>query len=853
ASTNLTMKVNPPDDSYEPNDDIDNASLITQGVISNLRCFNADYYKFTMNAGDKVYINVSFNHSEGDLDIRLYNPQKTQVAYNGSSSSVERITYTANMSGFYYLYVYGYNGATNPNYTISLVIQSGVPQPYLSGGGVSPSSGNESTTFNFSVNYTHPANTAPTVKNILIDGIPYPMSTTDTNYTDGSIFTYSTMLPVGTHNFSFNFSDGSTYAVFPASGNLTVTVTPGPSDVYNLTTVEAIMANPQAYNNTQVKIPNAYIVYVKNNYTFNVTDGPANTTQIMIYCALNSNYPNGIQNNTYVDIYGVVVPYGSIWEIKIRANTFDRVVNSSGSTNTPPDLLSPTRDPMSGNTSTLFTFFITYRDIDGDLPSKIEIILDGTPLAMTAADSSPVTTGRLYSYSTYLPAGNHQYRFTATDGVNPAVSTITFTDLTVSDSGSQNHAPTLSAPSVTPVSGSMSSSFVFRVTYTDEDNDPPSKIEVCIDGNLYDLYQANPADQNYKDGKVYNCSFTGSFFGSVPGTHSYYFKANDGRGGTAETTPSTFTITSQNNPPTLSSPSVSPSSGDTGTIFTFSVKYTDIDNDAPQYVKVIIDGVEYVMAKTYSSDVTYTDGCLYSYTTTLTEGSHTYQFITQDSNGASASTSTYTGPSVTASSGGNHLPVLTQFSHSPNSGTPETLFSFTVTYIDSDNNPPQYVRISLNGQNYNMSKLIANANNYRQGVIYVYSGNLAEGNYQYLFEADDGFGGVCTTPLIQGPSVSASGNSRPSLLDIVMDPSDGTTATTFRFSVTYRDAENEFGDIRIVIDGTEYVMLKLNYKDNTYTDGCTFIYTTKLSAGVHSYYFTATDGYQSVSTPVRST
>ncbi len=108
------------------------------------------------------------------------------------------------------------------------------------------------------------------------------------------------------------------------------------------------------------------------------------------------------------------------------------------------------------------------------------------------------------------------------------------------------------------------------------------------------------------------------------------------------------------NPPTLTNGEVSPSAGLTidgtnsndhdGTLFTFSVTYTDADNEAPNYVRVNIDGTDYDMTTTCTD---YSSGCVYTYSTKFNapSASHSYSFKT--ASGASPEI-TLSGGAVTA-------------------------------------------------------------------------------------------------------------------------------------------------------------------------------------------------------------
>ncbi len=69
--------------------------------------------------------------------------------------------------------------------------------------------------------------------------------------------------------------------------------------------------------------------------------------------------------------------------------------------------------------------------------------------------------------------------------------------------------------------------------------------------------------------------------------------------------------------PKLSNPSVTPTSGNTETLFTFSVAYSQPDGDLPDSIQVVIDGDANIMESTNGH---------YEYKTKLSEGNHTYYF-----------------------------------------------------------------------------------------------------------------------------------------------------------------------------------------------------------------------------------
>ncbi len=107
---------------------------------------------------------------------------------------------------------------------------------------------------------------------------------------------------------------------------------------------------------------------------------------------------------------------------------------------------------------------------------------------------------------------------------------------------------------------------------------------------------------------------------------------------------------------------------------------------------------------------------------------------------------------------------------------------------------------------------------------------------------DDTNVGFCE---VSEPPLMPWQNQRPELLDASVTPSTGDTSTTFTFTVTYKDSDDDAPSIaRVWIDGTAYDMTGNGSTD--YTTGVTYSYSTTLSAGVHSYWFEFNDGVDHV-------
>ena len=103
-----------------------------------------------------------------------------------------------------------------------------------------------------------------------------------------------------------------------------------------------------------------------------------------------------------------------------------------------------------------------------------------------------------------------------------------------------------------------------------------------------------------------------------------------------------------NQEPSLSSSSVSPTSGTTTTTFNYSVKYTDPDDDKPASNFLYIDGTSSSMIK---KSGTFSSGASYEFSTSaLSAGGHNYYFSFDDGQGHSVrlpGSGTYSGPTVT--------------------------------------------------------------------------------------------------------------------------------------------------------------------------------------------------------------
>ncbi len=126
-------------DSYEPGNSFDEVDARPVGsinspnlgpcdpqrVIDSLSIHasgNDDFYRFYNNSiGTSAdYVRIDLVNSQGDLDMNLYDAGRNSVGSSTTTSNVETISLNGKPKGWYYVRVYGYNGAVNPKYKLTV-------------------------------------------------------------------------------------------------------------------------------------------------------------------------------------------------------------------------------------------------------------------------------------------------------------------------------------------------------------------------------------------------------------------------------------------------------------------------------------------------------------------------------------------------------------------------------------------------------------------------------------------------------------------------------------------------------------------------------------------------------------
>ncbi|MFW9824070.1 MAG: PPC domain-containing protein [Candidatus Thorarchaeota archaeon] len=115
------------DDPMEDNDNYGNASSVIPNYYFNLTIIETDedWFKLFLNPGDTIEVYIYFNHSEGDLDMELFDPVDPLTYRTGSFSTTndEFLSYTADKTGEWRIRVYHYTGSTNVTYNLDIWVK----------------------------------------------------------------------------------------------------------------------------------------------------------------------------------------------------------------------------------------------------------------------------------------------------------------------------------------------------------------------------------------------------------------------------------------------------------------------------------------------------------------------------------------------------------------------------------------------------------------------------------------------------------------------------------------------------------------------------------------------------------
>lgn len=809
-----------------------------------------------------------------------------------------------------------------------------------------------SNTYTFRINYWQSANTSPQYVRLYVrknDHGTTPgswraytmekLTPADTTYANGCVYQFQAtpdQLPdsggAGDYNYYFETSDGIRTAKFPNRpatpagtawqdwADLGVPQDPtGNNDYYAFRVNHAPVLSAQTVTPPSGPSGSGFQFAV----TYTDTDGEM----------LNAN-PAGdrpFETSIFVDLFGNPNGQAAVGTVQGETGLTYTIGGSTTNGYAADSLVNYTVEMQTGmaagssyriiaNTATTITLAAGSRlSSDGARSGDRFRIANWFQGTMTPADATDTnySDGKTYIFDTathvVLGPGSHRYHFQFRDDwgswmypddsdVKVEGEQVRYPEYTGEFEGPEvlpNTAPKLSNYRFTPDSisgsdGTTATGFVFSVTYTDLEDNPPALIRLGIDGTadapaiVLNMTKENPSDDVYSDGTVYQTPAVRLSEGS----HVFRAQASDGdlrfpltpAGATflftgpedpanpggyldsvagplvaANTPPKlTFPAADRNETDPTNPPGLEPNRGNRTTQFTYTVIYTDTDRFAgvagnpPDYVKVFIDNQPYTMTKVDATDNDYTDGVIYQYQVTgLVEGTpHTYYFVASDGldqarkPATGVSPSYYRGPVVDEPPGAP-VSLLAQDTPNDNGGSIGLTWNASTDDGGGAGDVASYVvyRTTTAGQ-YTAANQVATVPA-TGSAAYSYSDTTATTgiDYYYVVRALDAGGNESVSSNEEGP-VKAIDNIPPEPPTAVAATNPGLGGTvnlTWTLSVDDGGGQNDVKEYRIyrrttggyTTPLTTVVAGTASYQDTTATDGTTYYYMLRSFDGAN--------------------
>jgi hypothetical protein len=308
---------------------------------------------------------------------------------------------------------------------------------------------------------------------------------------------------------------------------------------------------------------------------------------------------------------------------------------------------------------------------------------------------------------------------------------------------------------------------------------------------------------------------SGAFVTNISSAYCWHVGSSDGWESSGWSADWNFTTSAiLNRPPMLSLPSVAPLIGSTTTLFAYSVRYSDADNQAPapgspllwvEKASVPIAGAPFTMTPGawVGAPDDFAAGRDYDFGSTLPAMGldYTFYFTASDPWGASDSTAPIDAPDII-----NTAPTLNWLGMGNYAtdgldielGTTSTLFTFRVVYSDLDNDAPASIDVLIekpSGTSWGTLPLaweswMGAPGDYIAGAVYNASTMLAPSglDYVYSFSASDGTDWATGAPAI---AIDAPDVDNPPMADARLWP----IMNGFRDTVFVFDAANSTDDL----------------------------------------------------------
>jgi hypothetical protein len=318
--------------------------------------------------------------------------------YDGLDYDEEKVGYSATI----YFYSPGLSATVNDN-------------PQLSNGKVAPESGDSSTQFYYSVDYSDTNEDVPATISVFVDDIPSTLTLDSGVAYNGTYKSAAKTLGSGNHTYYFNATDGDGgSARLPESGSVSG---PRVNDAPELSNgkVEPSTGTSSTqffyevfYHDPDKDSPPGVYVYI---------DGTPSTMTLDSGVVYNGTYKSAAMTlDSGVHAYYFMVTDGSGGSARLPVSE-----SYSGPTvNNLPRLSSGEVIPHSGGDSTDFYYYVDYYDEDEDVPETAYVYIDNVAYVMSLYSGKGYNG--VYRYGPKLfKSGDHEFYFSFVDGYDDIV------------------------------------------------------------------------------------------------------------------------------------------------------------------------------------------------------------------------------------------------------------------------------------------------------------------------------------------------------------------------------------------------------------------------------------------------
>ncbi len=314
--------------------------------------------------------------------------------------------------------------------------------------------------------------------------------------------------------------------------------------------------------------------------------------------------------------YGILSSYSKtdIWNSTVFNSTYQLYLTHNSRTNSINSTIAEDHVHLDF-TSLLYVKYLLRMNLRDTLGNRIS----GVSYSISDRNNMPVVSGNSSFGVQYIPLTSRIITYTgATDAYAPYTLSVSWNGDSYSDTFYMN--------------ASKSLNFTFRPVehsiYEDSGKSPIASMSDWFpptsDDNVTFEVHSTPGVMAYVNDSILYVIPSENWNGMA---HILVDEVSDNR--TIWNCTFLLKVIAVNDPPKILGETQPKTSGKT-TVFT--VVYSDVENQAPEYVRVVIDGKPHEMYPENSGDTDYVDGRTYIYKTELSPGEHRYHYSVSDGN-----------------------------------------------------------------------------------------------------------------------------------------------------------------------------------------------------------------------------